>query len=535
ETTRHMVVLADSGMGKSALLSNYYARNLKRSALRRHKIAIVHLGLPDADERIRQIKKPEATALFLDAFDEDTRAVVDHRARIGELLQLASKFRRLLITSRTQFFPADEEIPQSTGLLKTGARGTESATYEFRKLYLAPFRDSMVRKYLRKRFPGLRRVARRKAWKLVQKVPLMSVRPMLLTHIPDLIDSQRSLQTTYEIYDELVKAWYRRESHWVDPALLDSFSIHLAVDLFIHREVRNAEQIAYAELRPLAQKWGIALDEWQLRGRSLLNRDAVGNYKFAHRSIMEFLVTKALSDANADPGDVQFRLVKTYLVENALRQMDFSGPVVIPTTFEGLTNHTARFLTDGFDLDRINAMVDECSGDLILMAHEKAFEYTQALIANLPPAPEHRLVGPPVYVILGSYYEDVTLLGDVTSNLLWFLAPSMQGTMPSELDECQVTDINHGPWRRPSSHDKLIASDSARAILKDRIRSGIILLSDELKEVESQVTESEVLESLLRHVPPAVRRDHGALMMFVSDLIPSSDADEDAKSFPAPT
>lgn len=31
------------------------------------------------------------------------------------------------------------------------------------------------------------------------------------------------------------------------------------------------------------------LDDWKLTRRSLLNRDAVGNYKFAHRSIMEYL------------------------------------------------------------------------------------------------------------------------------------------------------------------------------------------------------------------------------------------------------
>lgn len=294
--SRHMVVLADSGMGKSSLLLNYYARNQRRRPSRRRRIALVHLGLPDADERIRAIQDRSTTALFLDAFDEDIRAIRDYRARIAELLELTTGFRRVLLTSRTQFFPADEEIPQETGLLKTGAVGMEKRTYQFRKLYLAPLSDAMVREYLRRRYSGLRLGARSKAWNLVRKVPLLSVRPMLLTYIPDLIDSNRPLRSRYQVYNELVTKWYERESPWVDKDALDAFSSRLAADIFIHRSERVSERISQEQLEPLARRWGISLDDWQLRGRSLLNRDAAGNYKFSHRSIMEFLVARTYLD-----------------------------------------------------------------------------------------------------------------------------------------------------------------------------------------------------------------------------------------------
>ncbi|MGH7454916.1 MAG: DUF1566 domain-containing protein, partial [bacterium] len=44
--------------------------------------------------------------------------------------------------------------------------------------------------------------------------------------------------------------------------------------------------------------WNIPLDEWQLSSRALLNRDAMGNYKFAHSSIMEYLFVKRFTDGD---------------------------------------------------------------------------------------------------------------------------------------------------------------------------------------------------------------------------------------------
>lgn len=48
----------------------------------------------------------------------------------------------------------------------------------------------------------------------------------------------------------------------------------------------------------MAKTWEVPLDDWQLTGRSLLNRDALGNYKFAHRSIMEYLIVKRFADGD---------------------------------------------------------------------------------------------------------------------------------------------------------------------------------------------------------------------------------------------
>lgn len=119
---RHCIVLADSGMGKTSFVLNYYARNQQRSASRRHRLAIVPLGIRNVLQRIEAITNQEATVLFLDAFDEDTEAIADHHQRLYRLMSACEKFKRVLITCRTQFFPTAQEIPEKTGLIEVGPR-----------------------------------------------------------------------------------------------------------------------------------------------------------------------------------------------------------------------------------------------------------------------------------------------------------------------------------------------------------------------------------------------------------------------------
>jgi hypothetical protein len=115
---------------------------------------VVPLGIPDADEYVAKIPDQQNTVIFLDAFDEDTKAIKDHRQRLLELMHACRHFKRVLITCRTQFFPRAEEIPRETGLARVGPRKAgEGATYEFWKLYLAPLNDDQVNAFLRKRYP----------------------------------------------------------------------------------------------------------------------------------------------------------------------------------------------------------------------------------------------------------------------------------------------------------------------------------------------------------------------------------------------
>ena len=289
---KHCIILADSGMGKSSFVLNYYARNQNQKRSKRQRLAVVPLSARQALNHIKTIDHPQETVLFLDAFDEDTGAITDHEQRLYDLMGACERFKRVLITCRTQFFPSAQEIPEETGLIQVGPRGQgEPGGHIFWKLYLSPLDDNEVRLFLRRRYRWDHRM-RQRAQDAVATIPLLSVRPMLLSYIPDVLASEQRITSAYDLYEVMVEKWIEREQPWVDADALRSFSEQLAVKLYAERQERGFERIPHAELQDLAAQWGIALKDWQLRGRSLLNRDAEGNYKFAHRSIMEYLALK---------------------------------------------------------------------------------------------------------------------------------------------------------------------------------------------------------------------------------------------------
>ena len=108
---RFLILLADSGMGKTTLLMNFYARYGRRK-----NYSLVPLGRSDADDLIAKVRHKSDTILLLDAFDEDTKAVKDHKERLVTLVNLTKDFSRVVMTCRTQFFETDAEIPRETGI-----------------------------------------------------------------------------------------------------------------------------------------------------------------------------------------------------------------------------------------------------------------------------------------------------------------------------------------------------------------------------------------------------------------------------------
>lgn len=151
---RHLLLLADSGMGKTSFVIAYYARNLRLSKKKRRRLAIVPLSVPTALEDVAKIDEKRNTILFLDALDEDVKALDDHRERLQDIMRACGGFDRVLITCRTQFFSSEEEIPKGTGVIRILPRSlAESRVYEFWKLYISPLSNEQIRQFVRKRFP----------------------------------------------------------------------------------------------------------------------------------------------------------------------------------------------------------------------------------------------------------------------------------------------------------------------------------------------------------------------------------------------
>jgi hypothetical protein len=266
--------------------------------------------------------------LFLDALDEDPAAIQSLPERLSAILRLTRDFRTVLISCRTQFFSTDTEMPRKTGIMTFGPLAVgEQRELEFYKLYLSPFDDFQIAHYLRLRYPLWQQPKRAAARQLVAQLADLTARPMILAHIDDLLASGARLRTLGELYRAIVSAWLTRESVFVDADHLHEFSKHLAVDLVLNRSRRGGEKISAADLSRLAQVWKILLDTWKLTGRSLLNRDADGNYKFAHRSLMEYLFAQRLVECDPACLSVEWTdLIRQFVREFLTNALDSTKP-----------------------------------------------------------------------------------------------------------------------------------------------------------------------------------------------------------------
>ncbi|HEX9974800.1 MAG TPA: DUF1566 domain-containing protein [bacterium] len=144
---------------------------------------------------------------------------------------------------------------------------------------------------------------------------------MLLAHIKDLVQTDQKIKYSFQLYEDMVEAWLVREEGIVEGIKkepLRKFSECFAVDLFRHRKERGVERVQKEKLKEIAKQFNIPLDDWQLTGRSLLNRDAAGNYKFAHRSIMEYLFVRWFLQENPKK---RFKIKWTDQMKKFLKEM----------------------------------------------------------------------------------------------------------------------------------------------------------------------------------------------------------------------
>jgi hypothetical protein len=142
---------------------------------------------------------------------------------------------------------------------------------------------------------------------------------MLLAYVDDLLQRGERLESLSDAYERIVTAWIQREETLVgDRLALRSFSERLALAIYLNREEWGGERISLEHINALAQQEGITLESWQLTGRSLLNRGAAGIYKFAHRSILDYLFTQALEIDERAYGVPWTKLMVQFVSERCL-------------------------------------------------------------------------------------------------------------------------------------------------------------------------------------------------------------------------
>jgi formylglycine-generating enzyme required for sulfatase activity len=312
------LVLADSGMGKTTFMINLYVRyHSVFNVHKKYKIKLIPFGYQgNVIEKIKEIKKEEIpnTILLLDAFDEYTKILPpteadgltdDERFRqvLDEVIETVQDFREVVITSRTQYFPGEEDQPYELNIPTFDNKGFHTLA----KFYLSPFDDKEIRHYLNKKYGIVRvwnRKKKQKARRIVHNSPKLMVRPMLLSYIDYLVDGDQHYANTYDIYEALINKWIEREGdkrehqHVNREKLkqnLHQYSQLVAVKIYEQRKEKKSLQLCKAD----ATDVNVELKDYQMTGQSLLTRDADNNWKFAHKSILEFFLAKEALDNDA--------------------------------------------------------------------------------------------------------------------------------------------------------------------------------------------------------------------------------------------
>ncbi|NBJ95489.1 pentapeptide repeat-containing protein [Parablautia muri] len=293
--TRYFVILADSGMGKTTFLLKLFFEYYKK-LIKEYDIVFIPLSLESSIERIRGIQNKTTTILLLDGLDEDRYAIEDYNKRLKDICDETELFYKVIISCRTQFFPDSDSEPRHT---KKRSFGVGKKSIEFVKYYISLFNEKEINIYLSKKYnPIFERNKIRRSQKVIKNCPELMVRPMLLAYIDDLIeDKEREYNYAYEIYNQLVYSWIEREA--INNETLYNFSEKIAEYMYSNKTVYIKGNI----IQKICEEYGIQLSSFEAKTRSLLNRNANGIYKFAHKSILEFIL------ANKAIKDTQFRKV----------------------------------------------------------------------------------------------------------------------------------------------------------------------------------------------------------------------------------
>jgi hypothetical protein len=398
------LLLADTGMGKTSFLLNYYARHWAETRrLKDFGITLVPLGIGDALAKIENVPNKGDTVLFLDAFDEDTNAIADNKQRFRALVQASSRFRQVLITCRTQFFSRDEEIPTEAGIIKVGPIGPgDTREYAVNKLYLSPFSHEQIRRYLWRRFPFWQRGKRLKALALVDKIEDLPARPMLLAQVESILSLGDECQYSFQIYEQMIQSWLNRETGIAEPVALREFCECLAVDIFQNRKRRAAERITESELAALAIKFGVQLPGVEhIRTRSLLNRDSQGNLKFAHRSIMEYLFVARFRKFPATTPRLEWTdQMKRFFWETSFDAWDrFKSPITFPAEADLSGLEHLRLRPVIALRSEPSVMAEQKPEQLQSLSHESSARVERAphfyRVAELPALEDHSMSSAP--------------------------------------------------------------------------------------------------------------------------------------------
>lgn len=293
EGKHQLFVLSDAGMGKTSLLVMLKLANITSLWPKGYECILVKLGRNSLSE-ISKIKDRKEKVLLLDALDEDPHAWGRVTERIIEILRETYNFRRVVITCRTQFFSAGEDPFNRRGQVEIGG-------FLCPVIYNSLFTELQTEEYLKKRFANRKESKKfvKKAKGILKNMNSLKFRPMLLSHIEDFLEESQNNWNEYTIYETLLKAWLYREQRKPNKRNEQLSSIDelwKACRIFAcYLQKHGLREMTENKLHNLIETESSLkhIPKMDIKGRSLLNKNSRGDFRFSHYSIQEFLLVNS--------------------------------------------------------------------------------------------------------------------------------------------------------------------------------------------------------------------------------------------------
>ncbi len=313
------LLLGDTGTGKTAALVHLYADYINCHTEQDYAIRILSLKHSSVFEEIERISNKTNCILLLDAMDENPMAQNPNKRTEfdNKINKICQDFAFVIITCRPQFF--HDEDSESNQV--QASRGDTTTLYT--RLKLSDFDETQVNEFLNLVFPSPTESEKReKAKEIVNNNIFISIRPLVLTYIKDIVESRRDINTTFDFYDNVVYEHIKREIKKTPHNNLEEqtqiwWNITSEIALFIYQnrtlkylepEITSEELITICKrINPndynsflssqgisISHETGvkqpqIKIDENIFLHRSLLTR--TGNtFHFSHKSFFEYFM-----------------------------------------------------------------------------------------------------------------------------------------------------------------------------------------------------------------------------------------------------
>ena len=299
------LLLGNTGSGKSSALVHLFTDyiNCHTQSNLPYNIRIYSLRPDNIFETINNIplENKKKNILLLDALDENLsaqkpKASKEYTNFIHQLEEIYKNpnFAFVIITCRLQFFKDISEEPGKTDI----PIGGSDPWLQVNKLQLESFTKKQVEDFLAQAFSiSYENEKHSKAAELIKKHGEIASRPIILSYIRDIVDTNREINTTLDFYNTIVEKELRRNISRIQPTVTDEqvkqwWDMTSEVAGFMYKHGKT--EITYDELLQILIDHQLAkpndtIDEDLFQQRSLLTR--TGNtFHFSHKSFYEYFM-----------------------------------------------------------------------------------------------------------------------------------------------------------------------------------------------------------------------------------------------------